>query len=314
MIIILDESLKPLACNNSATGFFGPSIYSASALLKTLHLDAAELGSSVSKTIEIDGRKFSLRLYPLCEPGQRCIIVLRDITKEAELEDKLRRAEKLASLGIMAGGIAHEVNNPLSPIIGYSEVLYELEADEKKREYIRQIMISAQRIEKVVKDLLFFAKEQALKIDQVNIENLVNDVIQTLNSVRPVRDIRMIKELQYKGPVGIDRGLFEIALVNLLKNAVQAIEESNKGDMIKISSSKENGLIVIGVSDNGPGIPKDLLPYVFDPFVTTKGFGKGTGLGLSIVHRIVIAHRGEITVKSKENEGTTFIIRIPEHI
>lgn len=311
MVIVLDDGNKPLMSNTAAADFFGMTLFSKDEFLKTLKLDPFEISTPVSRAVELKGRILSFRVYPFCEVGKRCIIVLRDITKEKDLEEKLKRAEKLASLGIMAGGIAHEINNPLSPIIGYSEVLYELEKDETKREYIRQITSAASRIENIVKDLLFFAREQSLKVTQNNLDEFIEDIIKTLGDTRPAMDVRIIKNLQYTGPVNIDRGLFEIALLNLLKNAVQAIEESKMGDSIRISSFKENGLVRIEVSDNGPGIPKDLLTRVFDPFITTKEVGKGTGLGLSITHQIITAHKGDIKVHSKEGEGTTFTIRIP---
>lgn len=311
MVIVLDEGYKPLISNTAATGFFGMTLFSKDEFLKTLNLDPSEISTPVSRTVELKGRILSLRVYPFYEVGKRCLIVLRDITKEMELEEKLKRAEKLASLGIMASGIAHEINNPLSPIIGYSEVLYELERDETKREYIRQITSAASRIENTVKNLLFFAREKSLKVTQNNLEEFIEDVIKTLEGTRPIKDIRIIRDLQYTGLVNIDKGLFEIALLNLLKNAVQAIEESKKGDSIRISSLKENGIVRIEVSDNGPGIPKDLLTRIFDPFFTTKEVGKGTGLGLSITHQIISSHKGDIKVYSKEGEGTTFTIRIP---
>lgn len=311
MVIVLDEGYKPLISNTAATGFFGMALFSKDEFLKTLNLDPSEISTPVSRTVELKGRILSLRVYPFCEVGKRRIIVLRDITKEMELEEKLKRAEKLASLGIMASGIAHEINNPLSPIIGYAEVLYELERDETKREYIRQITSAASRIENIVKNLLFFAREKSLKVTQNNLDEFIEDVIKTLEGTRLIKDIRIIRDLQYTGPVNIDRGLFEIALLNLLKNAVQAIEESKKGDSIRISSLKENGIVRIEVSDNGPGIPKDLLTRIFDPFFTTKEVGKGTGLGLGITHQIISAHKGDIKVYSKEGEGTTFTIRIP---
>lgn len=146
---------------------------------------------------------------------------------------------------------------------------------------------------------------------QNKLDEFIEDVIKTLEDTRSIKDIRIIRDFQYTGPVNVDRGLFEIALLNLLKNAVQAIEESKKGDSIRISSTKENGLVRIEVSDNGPGIPKKILPHIFDPFFTTKGVGKGTGLGLSITHQIISAHKGNIKIHSKEGEGTTFTIRIP---
>lgn len=309
MVIVLGEDLRPLVFNSASIEFFGPELYSKE-ILKTLNLDPSEINGPVSRNVEIKGRLFSLRLYPLSEAGKRCIIVLRDITRESELEGELKRTERLATLGIMAGGVAHEINNPLSPIVGYSEVLYELERDEQKRKYLRHIITAAQRIERIVKDLLFFAREQSLKIMDERIEDVIDGAIQNLDIV-PTGDIEIIKELNYAGTVHVDRGLFEIALLNILKNAVQAIKEAKKGNQIRIITERQNGIINIKVSDNGPGIPKGIIPILFDPFFTTKDAGKGTGLGLSIAHRIITAHRGDIKVRSIEGEGTTFTITIP---
>lgn len=308
MVIVLGEDLRPLVFNSASIEFFGPELYSEE-ILKTLNLDPSEINGPVSRNVEIKGRLFSLRLYPLSKAGKRCIIVLRDITRESELEGELKRAERLATLGIMAGGVAHEINNPLCPIVGYSEVLYELERDGQKKEYLRHIITAAQRIERIVKDLLFFAREQSLKIMDERIEDVIDGAIQNLNW--PIGDIEIIRELNYAGTVHVDRGLFEIALLNILKNAVQAIREAKKGNQIRIITARQNSIISIMISDNGPGIPKEFMPHIFDPFFTTKDAGKGTGLGLSIAHRIITAHRGDIKVRSIEGEGTTFTITIP---
>lgn len=311
MVIVFGQDNKPHVFNAAAMDFFGTALFLGDDLLKTLGLDPAGLNNPISTTVEIKDRLLSLKVYPLNEMGKRCIIVLRDITKEMELEEKLKRAEKLATLGLMAGGVAHEVNNPLSPIIGYSEVLYDLEEDEKKREYLRQIIAAAERIRNIVNDLLSFAREHSLKMARVRLDECIDGVIKTLEGIRPLGGVRIIKDLEYVEEVNIDRGLFEIALLNILKNAIQAIEESKQGDSIRISATREDSVVRIEISDNGPGIPEKLVPYIFDPFFSTKEFGKGTGLGLSITHRIITAHKGEITVRSKRGEGTTFSIRLP---
>lgn len=311
MIIILDEEHKPLIFNSAAAEFFGNILFSKNELFKILALDPSDIGGYASRTVQIKDKRFSLRLYPLGEAGRRCIIVLRDITKELELEDKVKRAERLSALGLLSAGIAHEINNPLSPIIGYSEILYELEKDDQKRGYIKQIISAAQRIEGIVKDMLFFAKEQSLKITSEKITEVIDGVIDALKGFKSLRDIEIIKEFNYTGTVNLDKALFEIALLNILKNAVQAIEEAKKGDTVRIATFKEDNLIKITVSDNGPGIPEKILPHIFDPFFTTKEVKKGTGLGLSMTHRIIIAHKGDISVLSAEGEGTTFTITIP---
>lgn len=160
--------------------------------------------------------------------------------------------------------------------------------------------------------MLFLARVGSINTSDVNIGDVIDDVLKNIYETEGHGSLNILKDLQYTGPVKIDKELFGIVLLNLIKNAIQAIEESKKGDTICVKTFKDDAIIRIEVSDNGPGIPKDHLSLIFDPFFTTKRARKGTGLGLSIAHRIVTAHNGEITVRSKEGEGSTFTITIPE--
>jgi len=308
IVIILDRDGKPSLFNKAATEVFGPSLLGKD-LLKLLNLSISEMDQP-ARTLHLREKVYSIRTYPY-RGRDRCIVVLREITKEIDLQKRLNMAERLVSLGIMAGGIAHEVNNALSPIKGYGEILYYKEVDREKKEYIEHILSSARRIEEIVRDILLFAKKHNLNRSTINIEEFIDHLIKTLEGIIPLGDIRILKDLRYTGPVGIDRSLFEIALLNILKNAVQAINESGKGDTVTMKTEKENSHIRIEVSDNGPGIPEEIIPYLFDPFFSTKEIGKGTGLGLSIAYKIIKSHGGDINVRSDPNR-TTFSITIPE--
>ncbi len=313
MVILLDKDYNPSVFNSKAAEFFKDSLLRKD-FLKFLHIDPSELGNPISRTLEIGDAVFSIRGYPINEAEKRYILVLRDITQERDLQERLNRAEKLASLGLMSGGVAHEINNPLSPIIGYTELLYMEETDQKKKDLMKIILSSAERIHKIVMDLLLFAKERSIKPSLVRIDETIENSIRALKETYSLKDIKIVKKLDCSDTVNIDPSLFEIAIQNILKNAAQAIEESGKGDTIEVRTAKEKGLVRIEISDNGPGIPRDLLPHIFDPFFTTKKVGSGTGLGLSIVYSIIKAHYGDITVQSREGEGTTFIITIPERL
>ncbi len=259
-----------------------------------------------SRIISIKDRSFDIRTYRIYD-GLRWILVLRDVTEQRLMEERLKRVERLVSLGTMAGGIAHEINNPLTAVVGFTELLLIEETDEKRKDFLFQIMDSAKRIQRIVNDLLIFGRKGELRFEEVLLGDFINEV---LKDFEDVRDIKIVKDFSYSGPVRIDRGLFDLVIRNLLNNAIQAIRDSGKGDRVGIRTSRHNGSIKIEIEDNGPGIPERILSRVFEPFFTTKEVGKGSGLGLSIAHNIVISHGGEISVRSKEGEGTVFTITL----
>ncbi len=307
MIVITDLTCKPVQFNSSASRFFGESILRED----FCSLIGIEKCAESSQMLKLKGRYLNLKIFRFRDKENRCILVFRDLTKEKELEDRLRISEKLSAIGTMAGAIAHEINNPLTAVVGYIALLLNMENDELKKEHLREAMDSAKRIEKIVKDILAFARTSEIKQETVNFENLIDNILKS-PSLKCSKRVRIIKKLGGVGNITLDMRLIESVVTNIINNAIEAIEGSNKGDTIEIRTWRENTFINISISDNGPGIPSDILPRIFDPFFTTKEVGKGTGLGLSIAHNMVRAHDGEITVKSKEGEGTTFIISIKE--
>lgn len=304
MIMLFDKEGRLKAFNLACTEFFKET------LLRDDFIDAI-LGIKpqfpISKIIKISDRWFDLRTYSMTDLSGS-IVILRDITEQKETEERLKTTERLSSLGIMAGGIAHEINNPLTSVIGFTELLLMHETDERKKNYLTLILSSGNKIENIIKDLRIFKDLSDLKLEDIFIEDFLDRIIKDIEI--EAKGIRIIKVFSGVGSAKINRGLFEIAINNLIKNALQAINDSGKGDKIEVRTLKEDGILKIEISDNGPGIPDEILPHIFEPFFTTKDVGKGMGLGLSIVYEIIKKHGGDISVKSIEGKETTFQIKL----
>ncbi|OGW20825.1 MAG: hypothetical protein A2Z82_11375 [Nitrospirae bacterium GWA2_46_11] len=231
----------------------------------------------------------------------------------AEKELRIVRSEKLAALGRLIAGVAHELNTPLTAVSGFSELLLKTGADDNVRNMAGKINTSAVRMTNIVKDLLIFAEAPKLERTPVNVKDLFLETVDlaatALNTCNISADISAADDLT----VFVDKSRMERVLLNLLTNAAQAVRDSKKGNRILLSAfrNEADNAIIIEVSDNGPGICGEIIKKIFDPFFTTKQFGKGTGLGLSISYSIVKAHGGDMKVKSMEGEGTTFTIELP---
>ncbi|MBI5251829.1 MAG: hypothetical protein HY912_20240 [Desulfomonile tiedjei] len=226
-------------------------------------------------------------------------------------EEQLVQSKKLASLGTMLAGVAHEVNNPLSNISSACEILLE-ELDECNKEFQRKFLKNVlEQVEKartLILHLLEFSRTKELYMESVNLKEVVERTLDLLSSEKP-EDVRVMVQIDPKLHVSVDRRKIEQAFTNLISNAFQAID--GEGEVIIRALAKGDGTVKIRVSDSGKGIPEEDLPQIFDPFFTTKDVGKGTGLGLFITHDIVLRHKGTIQVKSSPEKGTTFSIRLP---
>ncbi len=263
-------------------------------------------------------------IYPLLDDdGNLYAMVhyLKDVTSQKLLEQQLMRADKLAFLGTLVAGIAHEINNPLGIIAGYAEALLERCQDKRLRsvesfedfpEYLETIHKEIFRCKEILRSLLEFARPHGTTMRLLDINELIKEVILLINH-RAVR-LRHNIELRLKDSVpkiygnpGSLRQLF----MNIVINSLYFTPEG--GNIIIETgvdvSDMDGKMVRISIKDNGPGIPEDIIGRIFDPFFTTKPIGEGTGLGLSICHKIVEEHSGWIGVESKEGEGTTFIIR-----
>ncbi len=229
-----------------------------------------------------------------------------------EKEEQLRQAEKLSTLGELAGGIAHEVRNPLASIKGTAEILLdESTPKEKRAEFLRLMLDEVNRLNKVVANFLELARFQRLRRETVDITDIFQRMLQVVDLQPARKKIEVQTRFAPDLPrISIDVSQMEQVVLNLMLNAVGAMPD---GGVMKLSTSLEsregNAEIVAEIEDNGAGIEPELLPKIFDPFFTTKA--DGTGLGLAIVKRILKAHGGAIEITSEPGDGTRARITLP---
>jgi two-component system NtrC family sensor kinase len=236
----------------------------------------------------------------------------RDATAERELPARLLQTDKLAALGQMVAGIAHELNNPLTTVMGYSHLLLDQPLDRKVLSEVHHISQEAERAARIVRSLLMLAREAKLERTAVN----VNEVVE--------RTLRLCAYDLHRAGIAVDLDLdpllpaipanpvqFQQVVLNLLVNSQQAVREASRPGRITLRTRHGADHVYLHVEDNGPGIPLELQARIFEPFFTTKPVGVGTGLGLSIVTGILRQHGGEIHVASASGAGTTFTIELP---
>ncbi len=231
---------------------------------------------------------------------------MKDLT---ENQARLIQAEKLASMGQMAAGIAHEINNPLGVVLMYSYLLKEEVADSSKsREDVDRIIAEAERTRTIVRGILNFAREEKVERAATDINALVRSAVSGILGTSPKGKIQVDFRLdQSLPPQWVDAGQLRQVFDNLLKNAVEA---TPGGGLIRVSTEDGDGEFVVTVADTGPGIPEENLPKLFHPFFTTKKVGKGTGLGLSVCYGIVKMHGGTIQAANNPDGGASFTVRI----
>jgi signal transduction histidine kinase len=251
--------------------------------------------------------------YPILdEKGELASVIeyMKDITEEQRLHEQLIQSEKLAGIGILASGVAHEINNPLSGIIGMAEVALEEKDPSKNESYLMDILNCAQRISEIVRGLRSYSR--AAKKGELGLVDLNEVLEESLKMVRLATKktpVEVIKKFQSIEKIQANMGEIQQIFTNLITNAFQAMD--GKGGNLVLSTRSLKDSVEVKVSDHGVGIPQKYLNQIFDPFFTTKNPGEGTGLGLNIVYRIVTKYEGTIDVESKEQVGTTFTIKFP---
>jgi two-component system NtrC family sensor kinase len=259
--------------------------------------------------------QFSINLSPISgEDGEvsSIVVVMTDVTDSAMLRSKLIHAEKMAAVGQLVSGVAHEVNNPLTAILGFTDLLMENpELPESARRDLRVILQEAQRTKQIVQNLLSFARQMPPQRKAVQLNSILQRTVHLRSYDFISHGIQVIERLDETLPAVIgDSHQLQQVFLNILNNAYDAVREGNRAARIEVMSANAESFVEISFRDNGIGIVDP--EKIFDPFFTTKDIGKGTGLGLSICYGIVREHGGEILCHNNpDSEGATFVVRLP---
>jgi two-component system NtrC family sensor kinase len=258
---------------------------------------------------------FSISLSPMRDEQNAVnsvVVVMTDITDAALLQAKLAHSEKMATIGRLVSGVAHEVNNPLAAILGFTDLLLENpEVPGSAREDLQIILQETQRTKDIVQDLLSFARQRPVQRELVQVNSVLRQTIKLRSYDFASHGVEVVEDFEetLAAALGDSQQLQQVFL-NILNNAYDAVQDAGQRGHIRIHTRRQAEMIEVAISDNGTGIIDS--QRIFDPFYTTKQAGKGTGLGLSICYGIVRAHGGEIQCWNNEGgAGSTFVVRIP---
>jgi len=262
-----------------------------------------------------DGRSLivNLAVAPFhAAPGERCgtILIVDDITARVRLEEQLQHAEKMASVGLLAAGVAHEVNTPLAGISSYTQLLRgQLEENDPRQQVLEKIEKQSFRAAKIINGLLNFSRSSGTEFERVDVNKVLADVLALVEHQLDGSRIRVRRELAERvPPVRGNENRIQQVFFNLILNARDAMPS---GGWLTLRTHADDDTVVVEVCDTGHGIRREHIRRIYDPFFTTKGIGKGTGLGLSVSYGIVQEHGGAIFVESDPGQGTTFQVALP---
>ena len=324
-IFIVDERQSIIKVNSALAGAYGrhPKDVTGMTSAELLGVELASELEEIRKNRpaqpvekKINDNYYLVSVFPLRYENQDLTIYfLKKITEMRRLKEQLFHSDKLASIGLLVSGVAHELNNPLTGIVAYTELLKMKAGPGGPDEVIGKIMVSADRCKKIVENLLTFSRQQAFTRSFEYINDIIDRTVDLrsywlrLGSVEVARDYAEVPALF------MDAQQMQQVLLNILINAEQAISDAGlENGRIEFKTSFDPGSrkMTIRVTDNGPGIPEQIIDKIFDPFFTTKPIGIGTGLGLSISHGIIGEHGGSIRVERPAEGGCRFVIEIPQ--
>jgi len=236
----------------------------------------------------------------------------RDVTERKKIEDQLILTDRLASIGQLAAGIAHELNNPLTAVIGFSDLLLERDLSADVKEDLETINREAMRAINIVKGLLAFAREQRTEKALVDINSSIQRGLQLRSYEQRVSNIEVDARFAPALPQVMGNGAqLQQVFISIIVNAEQAMLEAHRRGKLTIVTERVGNIVRVSFTDDGPGISPDNMKQLFTPFFTTREVGKGTGLGLSICHGIVTEHGGKLYAESEPGEGATFVVELP---
>ena len=263
--------------------------------------------------LRADGEEFPIEAaisHVTVEGNKFFTVILRDITERARLEEQLRRTERVAELGTLASGMAHEIGTPMNVILGRAEYLLDRVKDEPVKKGLQTIIAQVERITRVMNQLLSFARRKPPQPGSLALQEVIENSLEMFHERLSNHRVQVSTHMDPDCPnVQADSDQMNQVLINLIMNAIHAMPE---GGILRIELSQERDMVKLTVSDTGHGIRKEVVSKIFEPFFTTKEFGKGTGLGLTVVKGIIEEHHGSIAVESEEGKGTTFTILLPE--
>lgn len=283
------------------------------------HLHRVAVGSPLERSAEdLDWEFTSNRRAYRCRPfpvsaldggSERIGLMIWDVTEQRQLQDQLIQAEKLATLGTLVSGMAHEMNNPMQGILSLAELILDEPDPHQIREHAREIRDYAHHMATVVRDFVTYARPATRDGEaDVDLNERLTEALRMIQHNPAFKHIEVVKYFEPLPRVSARQSEIEQVFVNILGNAVQAMNGEGR---LTLTSGARDGVVSIAIADTGCGIPKQFLTRIFDPFFTTKDPGKGTGLGLSITDKIVKKYGGTIGVESEEGVGTTFTLRFP---
>jgi PAS domain S-box-containing protein len=244
------------------------------------------------------------------EEGPAILIMLRDISERKGLQEQLRRTERIAELGTLASGMAHEIGTPMNVILGRAEYLMDRVTEEPIKKGLQTIITQVERITKVMNQLLSFARRKAPERRPLDLRRVIEDSAEIFQERFALSQIHVEMALTGSCPLVLaDADQMSQVVINLIMNAVHAMPD---GGTLRVGLAPAQQMVELTIADTGHGMPKELSKKIFEPFFTTKEFGQGTGLGLTVVKGIIEEHQGSIVVESEEGNGTTFTILIPQ--
>ncbi len=278
---------------------------------------AREVMGEELQMLTADGRELwiTLSVKPIVDKSGQVVqsrSVVVDITEHVKMREQLIMQDRLASIGQLVSGIAHELNNPLTGVIGFSDMLLERDLPKDIKEDLETINNEAKRTANIVKGLLTFARKQKIEKESLDINSIIQGILQLRSYEQRVSNIEVNTRFAHDLPQIFGNGSqLQQVFLNIIINAEQAMLEAHERGRLTITTEQVGNMVRASFTDDGPGIAEENLGHLFEPFFTTKEVGKGTGLGLSISHGIISAHAGKIYAESQLGKGANFVVELP---
>lgn len=302
--VATDGNILPFLCGN---GDAAPDCKIA---------EAVQAGRFVSREVTVEGgRSFSLGIYPVLgeeEKVSQLVIYVHETTRHKRLLSQMTQSEKMATVGKLASGLAHEINNPLGVILCYAELLRKGAVDDGQRDDIDVIVKHTRRAQNVLRDLLNFARPKVATDTAVDLTAVTESVVDVFRVQAEKKHASIaVSRNGSIPPILVEAQVVEHILANLLLNALDAVPKQDGRIDVSLAYDRRDDSAVLHVADNGPGVPEDQLQHVFDPFFTTKDVDEGTGLGLAVVFGFISDLGGAISVGNRPQGGADFELRFP---